>query len=126
MPRIHFVDVDLAVEAPIGTSILSAARLVGAPEGSRCGGVCACSTCHVYVLEGAEHLTPASDDERELLELSARERRPTSRLGCQARVVGGGEVSVAISEESFVAYLAGAPEDRERAMALWRGKRHAP
>jgi 2Fe-2S ferredoxin len=123
MARVHFVDVDLSVEVPVGSSILTAARAVRAPEGSRCGGVCACSTCHVYVLSGSERLSPPTDDELDLLLLSARERRESSRLGCQARVVSEGEVRVAISEESFLAFLDGHPEDREHAMQLWSARR---
>jgi len=123
MARVHFVDVDLFAEVPIGSSILDAARAARAPEGSRCGGVCACSTCHVYVLSGSERLSPPSEDELDLLSLSARERRASSRLGCQARVSSEGEVQVAISEESFRAFLEGHPEEREHAMKLWSARR---
>ena len=45
----------IEVEVPVGTTILEAARKAGAPEGDRCGGVCACSTCHVYVVQGLRH-----------------------------------------------------------------------
>ena len=51
------------VEVPVGTSILAAAQKLGAPEGYACGGVCACSTCHVYVIRGAELLSAQEDDE---------------------------------------------------------------
>lgn len=122
MARVRFVDVGLTAEVPLGASILSAARAVGAPEGSRCGGVCACSTCHVYVVSGSELLSRRSEDEADLLELSARDRRPASRLGCQAMVVADGDIDVTISEESFRAFLDGHPEERERAMALWRAR----
>ena len=40
------------IEVPVGTSILEAAQKLDAPEGYACGGVCACSTCHVYVAKG--------------------------------------------------------------------------
>ena len=44
------------IEVPVGTSILEAAQKLDAPEGYACGGVCACSTCHVYVQKGKELL----------------------------------------------------------------------
>jgi 2Fe-2S ferredoxin len=112
------------VDVPLGESILEAARRLGVPEASRCGGVCACSTCHVYVESGLELISPPNDAELDLLTLSARERRDNSRLGCQARIIGEGELLVQVSEESFRAYLDLHPEDRERALELWiDGKR---
>lgn len=125
MGRVVFSNVCLEVEVPVGTSVLEAAERSGAPEGSRCGGVRACSTCHVYVVSGAEHLSAPSPDELDLIALSAREPRETSRLGCQARLTSEGTVEVSISEESFREYLDKNPAERERAMLLWRRRRHA-
>ncbi|HEY8358474.1 MAG TPA: 2Fe-2S iron-sulfur cluster-binding protein, partial [Ramlibacter sp.] len=49
-----------------------------------CGGLATCATCHVYVREPfAAQLPPPQDDERAMLEFTAAERRPGSRLGCQ-------------------------------------------
>jgi 2Fe-2S ferredoxin len=119
MPRVRFLRVGLDVEVPLGTSILAAAQEAGAPEGSHCGGVCACSKCHVYVEQGAELLSPMEHDERDMLDLAAEELRESSRLGCQARVVAEGTCAVRISEESFRTYLDKQPDDRQRALALW-------
>ncbi|QDU84231.1 2Fe-2S ferredoxin [Planctomycetes bacterium Pla163] len=47
-----------------------------------CGGVCACSTCHVIVREGVETCNEASDDEEDQLDL-APGITPNSRLACQ-------------------------------------------
>ncbi|MBK7579457.1 MAG: 2Fe-2S iron-sulfur cluster binding domain-containing protein [Myxococcales bacterium] len=123
MAHIVYPDIGLEAEIAIGQSILEASTSCGAPEGSRCGGVRACSTCHVYVHSGAEHLNEVSDDEQELLELSARELRPSSRLGCQARVIADAQIEIEISDESFREYLDLNPEDRERAMTLWRRRK---
>jgi 2Fe-2S ferredoxin len=61
-----------------------------------CGGVCACSTCHVHVIEGMEHLSPLDeDDEADMLE-QAPGVTMNSRLGCQARLLGTGDVVVQI------------------------------
>ena len=119
MPTVRFQPVAMEAEVPIGTSILDAARSVGAPQGSRCGGVRACSKCHVYVERGTELLTPQVADELELLELSAAAPRPESRLGCQARLLAEGEVVVTITEESFDAYLERKPARREAVLAQW-------
>lgn len=49
-----------------------------------CGGLMTCATCHVYVREPfAAQLPAPSGDERGMLEFTAAERRPNSRLSCQ-------------------------------------------
>lgn len=99
------------VEVPVGTSILAAAQQVHAPEGYACGGVCACSTCHVYVSRGASLLSEKDDEEEDILD-KAFDVRATSRLGCQATVVRDGEVEVEITRESLEAYENEHPEMR--------------
>ena len=103
MPKLRFIEQDVEVEVPIGTSILEAARKIGAPEGDACGGVCACSTCHVYVEEGDELLSEAEEDEEDILD-KAFDVRMTSRLGCQAKIEGDGLIAVRISKESIEAF----------------------
>ncbi len=103
MPRVRFAEQNVEVEVPAGSSILQAAQRAGAPEGSACGGVCACSTCHVYVDQGADLLSEASEDEEDILD-KAFDVRMNSRLGCQAKLEGDGLVVVRISKESLDAY----------------------
>jgi 2Fe-2S ferredoxin len=103
MPRVRFAEQNVEVEVPEGSSILQAAQRSGAPEGSACGGVCACSTCHVYVEQGAELLSEANEDEEDILD-KAFDVRMNSRLGCQAKIQGDGLVVVRISKESLDAY----------------------
>jgi 2Fe-2S ferredoxin len=100
-----------AVSVPLGTSILEAALKVGAPEGSACGGVCACSTCHVYVKSGLELLSAQEDDEADILD-RAFDVRAGSRLGCQARIEREGRVVVEISRESLQTYENEHPQAR--------------
>jgi ferredoxin, 2Fe-2S len=50
-----------------------------------CGGVCACTTCHVVVKKGGDKLVGAEENEEDLLD-KAVGLTPTSRLGCQAVV----------------------------------------
>jgi ferredoxin, 2Fe-2S len=88
MPSITYVHTDGSrdvLEVPVGTSVMRGAILNGI-DGivAECGGEMMCATCHVYV-EGAQlPLTPVqSDDEKAMLEFTASERKPNSRLSCQ-------------------------------------------
>ena len=118
MPKVRFVDVGLEAEVPRGQTVLEAAKKAGAPEGDRCGGVCACSTCHVYVLRGIDELSEAEDEELDILE-KAFDPRVNSRLGCQAVLDGDGPFEIVISEESFQAFVDENPDEKESAVRLW-------
>jgi 2Fe-2S ferredoxin len=49
-----------------------------------CGGLLTCATCHVYVREPFASLLPLpTEDEMNMLEFTASERMPNSRLSCQ-------------------------------------------
>ncbi len=54
-----------------------------------CGGRGMCATCHVYVEEGMECLSPMEQREKRTLSRVSR-RGAASRLACQARVCGEG------------------------------------
>jgi ferredoxin len=56
-----------------------------------CGGRGMCSTCHVYVTEGMDSLSPLSRREKRTLE-TITSCKNNSRLACQARVIGEGVV----------------------------------
>jgi len=99
------------IEVPIGTSILEAAQKLDAPEGYACGGVCACSTCHVYVLSGEELLSDMEDDENDILD-KAFDVRASSRLGCQSKILNEGTIEVEITRESLEAFENEHPEHR--------------
>lgn len=103
MPKVRFIDQNLEVDVPVGSSLLEAARRIDAPEGSACGGVCACSTCHVYVEQGADLLSEADEDEEDILD-KAFDVKMTSRLGCQAKLERDGLVAVRITKESLDAF----------------------
>ena len=60
-----------------------------------CGGVCACSTCHVLIKAGASGLTEADDDELDRLDMAA-DQQLNSRLGCQAVITKPGDYVVEI------------------------------
>ncbi len=111
MARVVFVDQDKEVEVKVGSSILEAAQSSEVPEGSACGGVCACSTCHVYVESGSELLSEAGEDEEDILD-KAFDVRMNSRLGCQATIEREGLIRVRISKESLEAYFNEHPNER--------------
>lgn len=111
MAKVVFVDQGLEVEVPTGKSILDASRLAGAPEGDACGGVCACSTCHVYVVEGRNLLVDAEEDEEDILD-KAFDVRMESRLGCQAKIKGDGLIRIKISQESINAFYNEHPDQK--------------
>jgi 2Fe-2S ferredoxin len=114
MAKVRFEPEGIEVDVPVGTSILEASNKAHAQVGSACGGVCGCSTCHVYVKQGLEELSEASDREEDIMD-KAFDVRPTSRLGCQSRIQRDTTVVVVeISPESRKAYLDEHPELRKR------------
>ena len=63
-------------------SLLDIATEAGVAINHSCGGVCACSTCHVHVQQGLESCSPSTEDEEDELD-KAPALSPDSRLGCQ-------------------------------------------
>ena len=65
-----------------------------------CGGVCACSTCHVYVNEGADLVEELSDREEDFID-RAIDPRLNSRLSCQCVLLdGSGNIEVTLPDQS--------------------------
>ncbi len=56
-----------------------------------CGGRGMCATCHIYIQDGMDSLTPIARREQRTLEVITS-CKPNSRLACQARVQGEGVV----------------------------------
>ena len=79
-------------------SILDIAEGAGVDLDHSCGGVCACSTCHVYVRQGIESCNEATDDEQDQLDNAPGLEYPDSRLGCQCVPDGTQDVVVEIPE----------------------------
>ena len=76
-------------------SLLDIAEEAGVEINHSCGGVCACSTCHVYVQEGGKSCSRATDDEEDELD-KAPALTPDSRLSCQCVPDGTRDVVVEI------------------------------
>lgn len=60
-----------------------------------CGGVCACSTCHVVVRQGLESCSQATEDEEDMLDM-APGLHYQSRLACQCIPNGTKDIEVEI------------------------------
>ncbi|RKH47210.1 2Fe-2S iron-sulfur cluster-binding protein [Corallococcus sicarius] len=105
MPKVTFKSplAEVAVDVPPGTTLLDAAEKGEAQVGHSCGGVCGCSTCHVWIRKGLDSLSEQRDDEMDRLDMGF-DVRPYSRLSCQTEV-GGEDVTVEITEESLVAFM---------------------
>lgn len=76
------------VDAEDGMSVMQTAVSHGvAGIIGECGGFLMCSTCHVYIDEEfLGQVGPVGEDEDEMLDATAAERRPNSRLSCQVRL----------------------------------------
>lgn len=91
MPVITFIHPDgksERVETGDGESAMQAATRRGL-DGilAECGGNAMCATCHVYVDEAWLARLPAvAEDEDALLDGTAAERLPNSRLSCQIMI----------------------------------------
>ena len=89
MPKVTYRQQDgseQTIDVPVGWSLMEAAiqnNVAGII--AECGGGCACATCHVYVLD-ADKLPPIADMEGDMLECTAAERQPNSRLSCQIKM----------------------------------------
>ena len=68
-------------------SFLDLAMHTGVPLEHACGGSCACTTCHLIIRKGMEHLSEMDDKEADRLD-TAWDLTTSSRLGCQAVIKG--------------------------------------
>lgn len=86
MPKVTFIQQDgqaVVVENAVGTLMEIATDNDVAGIAGDCGGVCSCSTCHVYVSPPwQEKLSAAGELEIDTLDLNDH-KKPNSRLCCQ-------------------------------------------
>lgn len=83
------------IEADPGKSICDNLLEHGIEIEHACEKSCACTTCHVIIREGFDMLTPAEDNEEDLLD-KAWGLEPRSRLSCQAMVPSDTDLVVEI------------------------------
>ena len=103
--RVTFRPENKTVEFPFGTlpyeghgepmSFLDVAENYGIFLDHACGGVCACTTCHLFVLEGSKTLSETEEKELDRMDL-APGLQLNSRLGCQAVIEKPGSYIVEI------------------------------
>ncbi|MEO7800871.1 MAG: 2Fe-2S iron-sulfur cluster-binding protein [Ginsengibacter sp.] len=81
-------------------SILEVALINNIELHHNCGGVCACSTCHLYVEKGEDLVEELSDKEEDFIDRAINPRL-NSRLGCQCVLQPGlGEVVVTLPDQT--------------------------
>lgn len=83
------------IVAPPGTHLLEIALEHGINIEHACGGVCACSTCHIYIEQGMKDLTEATEAEDDRVEEAPGLQR-NSRLSCQCEITGKGPIVVRV------------------------------
>ena len=65
-----------------------------------CGGVCACSTCHVYIEKGDAFLEELTDREEDFIDRAVSPKL-NSRLSCQCILLkGSGEIHITVPDQT--------------------------
>ncbi|OIR13302.1 2Fe-2S ferredoxin [mine drainage metagenome] len=65
-----------------------------------CGGVCACSTCHLYLDKGEEFIEELSEREEDFIDRAVNPRI-NSRLGCQCVLQDGtGVIEITLPDQT--------------------------
>jgi 2Fe-2S ferredoxin len=99
--KINFEEKGLEpVELPAaeGESVLDICLENGIELQHNCGGVCGCSTCHVYVNKGEDNIQEISDKEEDFIDRAVNPRI-NSRLGCQCVLIDG-DIEITIPNQS--------------------------
>ena len=83
-----------------GQSLLEVALKNDIELHHNCGGVCACSTCHLYIEQGEDLVEELSDKEEDFIDRAVNPRL-NSRLGCQCVLQeGGGNIIVTLPDQT--------------------------
>lgn len=99
--KINFEEKDKQpVELPIteGESVLDVCLDNGIELQHNCGGVCGCSTCHIYVNKGMDNLQEISEKEEDFIDRAVNPRI-SSRLGCQCIMIDG-DIEVTLPDQT--------------------------
>jgi 2Fe-2S ferredoxin len=95
MAKLHFIDEDITLDIEVGQNILEVALDNGFDLDHACGGVCACSTCHIKVRKGIDLFPEAEEEEEDQLD-NARDVNLSSRLACQCVLQGESDEMIEI------------------------------
>jgi ferredoxin len=86
------IDIDgKQVEAEQNSTLLSVFKEHDILINQICGGQGMCASCHFFVMDGADALTPQTKQEQMTFQYTNIDR-PGARLACQTRVTGNGVV----------------------------------
>jgi 2Fe-2S ferredoxin len=67
-----------------------------------CGGVCSCTTCHLYIEKGMEFIDARERRENDYVSRVIG-KRPGSRLGCQSLLLEGeGEIEILVPDQTLL------------------------
>ena len=83
------------MKGAVGESLLELAMEQGINIEHACGGVCACSTCHVHIEEGMKNLSEATEAEEDRVEEAPGLQR-NSRLSCQCIIEREGPIVIRV------------------------------
>ena len=100
MKKISLLPLNRRPEVKTNTPLLEALLSERVDVMMACGGRGRCATCHVFIEEGMEALSPVERREQRTLGRVSR-RSDCSRLACQARVIGEG-VKVRLPKGMYV------------------------
>lgn len=88
--RFEFEDTNITPKTVTGNfqdmSVLEITEEYDVHLNHNCGGVCACSTCHIYVEKGEDFLEEISDKEEDFIDRAINPRLE-SRLACQCIIL---------------------------------------
>lgn len=90
----------ILTEVEPGQSLLELALRNDIDLHHNCGGVCACTTCHLYIEKGMDYIDEISDREEDFIDRAVNPRL-NSRLGCQSLILDGdGDIEVVLPDQS--------------------------
>lgn len=96
------IETKVVKDAEAGYSILEVTEDHDIHLNHNCGGVCACSTCHIYVEKGEDFLEEISDKEEDFIDRAINPKLE-SRLACQCIILeDDAEVEVIIPDQSQI------------------------
>ena len=94
------IQTKIAHDVPADMSILEVTEEYDVHLNHNCGGVCACSTCHIYLTQGEDLVEELTDKEEDFIDRAVSPRL-TSRLGCQCVLLeGSGHIEATLPDQT--------------------------
>ncbi|MGK7913032.1 MAG: 2Fe-2S iron-sulfur cluster-binding protein [Synechococcus sp.] len=101
MATVTIEPVNAQVTIPENETLLSGLLAQKLNIQQECGRRGMCATCHVQVLDGGDNLTPIAGREKRTLSMLPNCDK-NSRLSCQARVLGSGDITVEVPDGMYL------------------------